>query len=114
MQSFVAEAAQKRAEKLAAAAAAVGGASHAGASSSGASSSRAGPALRARAPVALPPWATEALAPATWAFSQTSPATCRLRRLGADGETAVLVVVLAAHEDGAHVGRCAYLASHGF
>ena len=60
VQSFVAEAAQKRAEKLAVAAAAVGGASHAGASSSGASSSRAGPALRARAPVALPPWATEA------------------------------------------------------
>ena len=105
VEAQLAPAAKRRAAKAvaAAAAAATGGASHAGASSSGASSSRAGPTLRARAPVALPPWATEALAPATWAFSRTSQATCRLRRLGADGETAVLVVVLTAHEDGAHV-----------
>ena len=71
VQSFVAAAAQKRAkaaEELAdaAAAAATGGASHAGASSSSASSSSAAPALRARTPATLPPWANASLAPATW------------------------------------------------
>ena len=103
VEAYVAPAALKRAQKRAATSTATASSGASSSGASGASSSSAGPALRTRAPATLPPWAGASLAPGTFSFAQSSPSTCRLRRFGADGETALLDVVLTAHEDGAHV-----------